>query len=210
MNILNIESYNVIRLGLKCLIEELLPHARLKQSDNFYDSLSLLSNEKFDLVFMDIDKPGGENIWMMQLLKEFQPETLILIHSDHHEALYAYHYIKAGAHAILSKQASRNEVRQALDTIMLKKGKYLSQATQQNLLVQYTASNPQNTPVSLIGMQPHELQVLKLMIRRKSRKEIAHELGLKENSVNIYKNRIFRKLKEEDEIRLAEKCSEAD
>jgi two-component system invasion response regulator UvrY len=59
MNILIIEDHPLIRMGLKQLITESDPKATVSQADNFPACISLLEHEKFDLLILDIDVPGG-------------------------------------------------------------------------------------------------------------------------------------------------------
>jgi two-component system invasion response regulator UvrY len=133
MNILIIEDHPLIRLGLRQLIAESDPKATISQADNFPTGLSLLDSEKFELLILDIDVPGGENIRMMEIVRKRQPEILILIHSGYDEDVYALPYMQAGADGFLSKSSSHEEFQSAYKAL-INRGKYVSYHIQQTLL----------------------------------------------------------------------------
>jgi len=206
MNILIIEDHPLIRIGLKQLISEADPKATVAQSDNFPGGLVLLDQEKFDLLILDIDIPGGENIRMMEIIRRKQPEILILIHSGYDEDVYALPYMQAGADGFLSKEASHEEFQAAFKALM-NRGKYVSYRIQQTLLNNLGDNSSKKLQNPIMTLSPREMVVMQLLIEGKWTKEIASQLNVKENTVSTYKRRIFDKLEVTDEIELSKKVS---
>ncbi|WP_159467255.1 response regulator transcription factor [Dyadobacter sp. 3J3] len=206
MNILIIEDHPLIRMGLGHLISETDPKANVTQSDSFPVGLTLLDKEKFDLLILDIDIPGGENIRMMEMVRERQPDIVILIHSGYDEQVYALPYMQAGADGFLSKQASQDEFQAAYKALM-NKGKYVSYRIQQTLLNNLGDSNSKKLKNPIMTLSPREMLVMQLLTEGKWTKEIASILKVKENTISTYKRRIFDKLEVSDEIELSKKVS---
>jgi len=206
MNILIIEDHPLIRIGLRQLISEADSKATVAQSDNFPGGLVLLDQEKFDLLILDIDIPGGENIRMMEIIRKKQPEILILIHSGYDEDVYALPYMQAGADGFLSKQASHEEFQAAFKALM-NRGKYVSYRIQQALLNNLGDNSSKKLQNPIMTLSPREMLVMQLLIEGKWTKEIASQLNVKENTISTYKRRIFDKLEVTDEIELSKKVS---
>lgn len=206
MKILIIEDHPLIRMGLKLLITESESRAVVTQTDSFSEGLALLDEEKFDLLILDIDIPGGENINMMGMVRAKQPDIIILIHSGYDEQVYALPYIKAGANGFLSKQASHDEFKAALKAVM-SKGKYVSYQVQQILLNTIKDNNIGKAINPITSLSPNEMRVMQLLTEGKWTKEIAAIMNVKENTVSTYKRRIFNKLDVVDSIELSKKVS---
>ena len=206
MNILIVEDHPLIRVGLKVLISELDPDATVVQCDNFPEGLNLLENEIFELIILDIDIPGGENIKMMEIIRMRQPDIIILVHSGYNENVYALPYIKAGADGFLSKRAAPEEFKNAMQSI-LKKGKYLSEPVQQILLNNMKDNSVSKAMNPINSLSPNEMRVMQLLTEGKWTKEIAAIMNVKENTISTYKRRIFDKMEVMDSIELSKKVS---
>ena len=105
MKVLIIEDHPMIRSGLQQLVFKINIKAVTQHTNNFPDGLALLANEKFDLLILDIDVPGGQNIRMMEMVRQKQSDIKILIHSGYDENVYAIPYMQAGADGFLSKSS---------------------------------------------------------------------------------------------------------
>ena len=205
MNILIVEDHPLIRMGLEILILNAQPDAGISQSDNFPDGLVLLKKEKFDMLILDIDVPGSENIRMMEMVREIQPAILILIHSGYDEQVYALPYLQAGADGFLSKLTSQDEFDAAF-TALITKGKYTSDKVQQ-IMLDSISSTDSKTKNPITSLSPQEMRVMQLLLEGKWTKEIAAILNIKENTVSTFKRRVFDKLGVTDLLELSKKVS---
>ncbi|HEV7378306.1 MAG TPA: response regulator transcription factor [Dyadobacter sp.] len=201
MNVLIVEDHPLFIIGTTLTIKDINPEATIQTATTFPEARLLLEKEDFNLVILDIDLPGGENLKMMDIIRKIQPEIFILVQSAFDEHLYAMPYLQAGADGFVSKKASPEEFKTALNTVTDGK-KYLSYAVQQTLL-----ANIGEPKQNLNQLTPSELQVMQLLIEGKWTKEIAHVLNLKQNTISTYKRRIFDKLNVRDSIELAKKMS---
>lgn len=198
MNALIIEDHPLIVLGVKITIQDSDPNAQLFSANTFPGGLAILEKEKIDIVILDIDIPGGENLKMMERIRSIQPQTIILIHSAYDEQLFAMPYLQAGADGFLSKQASPEEFKTAMETVLENK-KYVSYEIQQSLIENIGVGQQSES------LTTAELQVMHLLLDGKWTKEIAFILDLKPNTISTYKRRIFDKLGVRDSIELSKK-----
>lgn len=206
MDVLIIEDHPLIIMGLKMIILECDPSANFTEAETFPDGLSVLGDSQIDIVILDIEIPGSENIKMIDKIREKRRNAIILIHSGYDETVYALPFLKAGADGFLSKQASKEEIKLAWHTLLAKR-KYASANVQQQLLNNISEHRDSTSANSLKSLSPNELQVVQLMNEGKWTKEIASIMNLKENTISTYKRRIYDKLGVNGPVELAQKIS---
>lgn len=202
-SILIADDHAVVRYGTARIIKELLPEARIEEAENLSRLLAVLEKEAFDLLILDINIPGGNNLQMIDVILLRRPQLRILVFSGYDEQVYALRCLRAGAQGYLMKDSPENEIRTAV-AAMLRDEKYSSSAIQQHLL----NSVIDNKPVEehpLKRLTDRETEVLLLLVKGQSSASIAKQLNLQISTISTYKARIFEKLNVSNVIELAEK-----
>lgn len=191
-NILLVEDHSVVRLATRFLIKDLIDAVTVHEAGTFDETLSQLATSHIDLIMLDINIPGGEGFNMIPKIRKIQPKVFILIFSGMDEALYAMHYLKAGANGFLAKNAPQKNVETAILAV-LENGRYVSDVVQQQLMRNtFEANAPSENPLE--NLSQRELEVMDLLLDGKWTKEIATRLNITGSSVSTYKARIFEKL----------------
>ncbi|MCF0060182.1 response regulator transcription factor [Dyadobacter chenwenxiniae] len=190
--ILLVEDHSVVRLATRFLIHNLIDSASIMEATNFEETLTHVSSSHFDLIMLDIDIPGGEGFNMIPRLRKLQPKVSILVFSGMDEALYAMHYLKAGANGFLAKNSPQHTVKAAILAV-LENGRFVSDIVQQQLM-RHTFEADINSGNPLENLSQRELEVMDLLLDGKWTKEIATRLNITGSSVSTYKSRIFEKL----------------
>ncbi len=202
-NILIADDHTIVRYGATLIIKELLPGGQVSEAVNFNQALKLLDSQSFDLLILDINIPGGNNLQMIDVIRLHQPNIKILIFSGYDEQLFALRYLQAGVDGYLVKNSPEDELKTAIRTV-LNNEKYLSPTVKQHLLNGLTAkSNMSRNP--LHALSNRELEVMQLLIKGSSVADIGTVLSLQISTVSTYKARIFEKLEVGNVIELAEK-----
>ncbi|RBL88663.1 response regulator transcription factor [Chitinophaga flava] len=201
------EDHGVVRMGAMLMIKELYPHAEIEEAETFDEAIKKLEKQFFDMLLLDIHIPGGDTILMVPSVKLRQPQTAILIFSSYNEVVYAPEYLKAGADGYLSKSAPPEEFKSAIQKIFRGK-KYISEALQDKLVSELL--KPKNV---LTGepapLSQRETEVMNLLIKGASAKEIKQALNIHDSTISTYKTRIFEKMQVTNVIELAEKIKMA-
>lgn len=205
MHILIADDHAIVRHGTMLFINEWLPGARITEADNFNKVVKTLEEHSFDLLILDINIPGGNNIQMIDVARLKQPGIRILIFTAYDEQLYAIRYLQAGANGYLHKLASEDQIKKAIETV-LNDEQYMSRDVKDNLLrmvmfngKKNTQSNPLNT------LSNREIEVARFLVQGLSLMEISKTLHLQISTVSTYKNRIFEKLSIGNLVELVEK-----
>jgi len=184
------DDHSIVRQGISLLIKELFFNAKIYPSGTFKETLHVLRNTQIDLLVLDINFPDGNSLSILAEAKTLQPNLKILIFSAYEEDLYALRYLNAGASGYLNKGSSEEEIKMALQSMMVS-GKYITQNIKDRILDSYISKKPLNP---LEQLSDREVEVARLLIKGYGNMEIAELLHIKKSTVSTFKNRIFEKL----------------
>ena len=195
LKILIADDHGVIALGAGMMISEIYPDCETDMSVSIEGALEMLIAVVYDVLVLDINIPGGNNVAMLQKIFEIQSDLKVMMFSSYPEETYAVSYIKAGASGFVSKTCTVKEFQDAFQ-IIIAGGVYMSTFLTDNLL-ESANTDGQTTSLSsqISRLSAREMEVMDHIIAGKSTSEIAHQLTLALPTVSVYKNRIFEKLK---------------
>jgi two-component system, NarL family, invasion response regulator UvrY len=186
------EDHPLILVGIQHLLTEHKPEAVITCTTDFRKTISMLEKQKFDLLIMDINLPGGDKVGMVHSVRLKQPGIPILVCSSYDEQLYALPFLKAGANGYISKTAMNENFTKAVDQV-LSGNTYASPEVMQNAFRQlFNAKDSEDAATDKLSER--ELEVARLLVKGSSTKTIGEHLNLSPSSVSIYKSKIFEKL----------------
>jgi len=136
------DDHSIVRLGASVIIKENYPNAIITQAKDYAEVDKLLRFNSFDLLLLDINMPGGNNIKVIKEILTLQPDLKILIFSSYDETLYALRYIEAGAVGYLNKNTAMAELANAIQTIK-ERGRYMSNEVKDLYVQKLTQSKSQ-------------------------------------------------------------------
>jgi len=203
LRILIAEDHEIVRVGTVLILNEMYSNVQIDETENFDRAVDLIARNKYDLVILDINIPGGDNINMISVVKLKQPNIKILIFSSYDEQIYAMRYFKAGANGYLAKDTNSSEIKKAI-TKVLSGGTYISEAAQVKLFESIVKKDNPKNPIDTLSNR--EIEVMNLLIQGKSTSEISTILNLHIATVSTYKSRLFEKLEVNNVIDLATKA----
>jgi DNA-binding NarL/FixJ family response regulator len=187
--ILLVDDHPLVRQGVRGAIASELPDASFVEAGDVAAALAALDGGPFDLVILDLDMPGRDGL---SLLGELQgrggPKRMVL--SGLPEESFAVRCLQLGASAFLDKGTGAAEVVAAVRKV-LAGGRYVSGALAEVLAAQLGGDLRHAPHEALSG---RELQVLRMVARARTVKEISAELHLSESTVATYRARIAQKL----------------
>jgi len=208
LKILIADDHGVIALGAGMMISEIYPDCETEMSVSVENTLEILRSKTFDMLVLDINIPGGNNVDMLQKIFATQPDLKVMMFSSFPEETYAVLYIKAGARGFVSKTCTVKEF-QAAFRVIIAGGIFMSTFLTEHFLEN---TNPDKEITSLSAqiskLSAREMEIMDHLISGKSTSEIAHKLMLALPTISIYKNRIFEKMKVDNLPQLIKKVWE--
>jgi DNA-binding NarL/FixJ family response regulator len=190
LHILIADDHSIVRHGLKEILSREFGEVTVVEARDGREATALLLRQKWDLVLLDMNMPGGDGLEVLRDAHRHSPATHVLVLSAYPEKEFAVRAMKLGAAGYLNKQSAFDELVAAVRRV-LAGGRYVSAALAEILA---SSLGP------LQSGQPHEvlsnreLQVLRLIASGKTLKEIAAELALSEKTISTYRIRIAEKM----------------
>lgn len=131
----------------------------------------------------------------LKKLKVVHPQSKVLILSMHTDPALIMQALESGAHGYLLKDTTANELEHALEALRNNE-RYLSPAIAHTVINQalIRVQKPHPEPVETHNLTARQLEILRLIVRGKSTREIAHGLGLSIKTVETHRSQIMKRL----------------
>jgi DNA-binding NarL/FixJ family response regulator len=197
IGVLLVEDHPAMREGLRAAIACQLGMRVAGEAGTWHEALRLARLLAPDVLVLDLNLPDGNGWSLLEQLRSLKalPPTLVLSVCD--EALYARRLLRAGARGYLMKDEPIGSVLQAIRDVhagRLVASRELSSELMTEALDMAERPEADDPSAAAGELSDRELQVLGLIARRMSNKEIAASLGLSEKTVHTYKTRLMNKL----------------
>lgn len=189
-NILVVDDHLIVRKGTEIIIKNNLKDAILYNLENYEQALQILQTITIDVILLDININGIEDVKIMRAIKAIQPFTKILVFTSHNEKQYGLRYIQKGADGFLNKFCSEETLIEAI-TSLFQNGYYYSNELKGKLENNVLRKDDLNT-IDLLSNREYE--IANLLIKGYGNLEISNKLNIQMSTVSTYKNRIFEKL----------------
>jgi DNA-binding NarL/FixJ family response regulator len=188
------EDHTILREGLHALLALNSALEVVAEVDNGRDAVRAAGALKPDLVLMDLSMPGIDGMTAMREIKRRYPEISMLVLTVHKTEEYIRAALEAGASGYVLKDASRQELLMAIQTVLSGKT-YISPAVSERIVSGYLDGGKAPTVHSASeGLTSRERQVLKLVAEGQRNKDIAEYLCISVKTVEKHRANLMHKL----------------
>lgn len=192
-----VDDHDVIRAGLKQILELDKEIRVISEASRALKAISLIEAEQPDIVFMDIRMPGMNGIEATRLLMGKFTGLKVILLTNFNEEEYVIEGLKAGAAGFLLKDIGKEELFKTVHAVYENKSVLDPAVTP--FIIKKAISAPKGTPaepLQVAGMKltVREFEILDIMSRGASNKDIGMKLHLSEYTVKFHVKAIFRKL----------------
>jgi DNA-binding NarL/FixJ family response regulator len=195
VRVLVVDDQELVRAGFVALLRSDAGIVIAGEAADGAEAVELARGSAPQVVLMDVRMPVMDGISATRELRALPdpPEVIILTTFDTDE--YAYQAFRAGACGFLVKDTPPVELLRAVHQTAAG-GTVISPPTARRLLRDLAASRPgrRPTPQALQALTERELEVLQLVARGHSNREIARELVISELTAKTHVSRILTKL----------------
>lgn len=201
--VLLVDDHVIVRDSLARRLEDEADLAVPHTAGDADQAMQLVMDHDFDVIVMDINMPGTSCFEAAKRLQITDPDLPLLFLSAYWNDAFIEQAQGVDAHALLSKSDEPELLIHAIRTVV-DGGVYLSEEVRSRF--QDTADDPEHPDTlktKLSTLTPREVDVLRWVGMGQSRKEMAVQLGISENTVAVHTNRIMRKLDIHDRVGLA-------
>ena len=127
MKILLIDDHKLIKIGIKVLLEDNEEFSVIDDCSSKKEFLEKITNDSYDLFICDISLPDGTGYDILEIIKEKNINTKVIILSMHEDKSYIKKAFKLGASGYVTKSTAHEEILHAIDKVMFKNDIYLNE-----------------------------------------------------------------------------------
>ena len=203
MRVLLADDHPLFRKGLASLLSTEKGFKVVGEAQDGVEALNKAQDLKPDLVLMDIYMPGGNGLEATRRIKEALSSVKVVILTVSEEDKNLFEAIKCGAHGYLAKKIEPGELFEMLRGVSRGEAP-ISRSTAAKILKEFAeqASRGREEPAEE-KLSPKERDVLELVTRGLTNKEIGNKLGITENTVKNHLKNILDKLHLENRVQAA-------
>jgi two-component system response regulator NreC len=192
IRILIADDHAVVRSGLRALLKADAELEVVGEAKDGTETLSLAETLHPDMVLLDITMPPENGIKTAQRLKEAHPELVVLFLTMHEDEALLHEALRAGGAGYVIKRAEESEILQAIHATS-QGDIYVHPAMTRALLHQpVTTDHRRGFPAVVLTRR--ELDVLRLLAKGNTNRQIAGLLGLSMRTVENHRANLMGKL----------------
>lgn len=197
IRIVLVDDHSLFRSGIRLLLGRNLEFEIISEAGDASEGVKLARRLKPDVVLLDLHMPGMSGIEAAGLIAADTPECQILMLTVSEESEDLFAALRVGASGYLLKNIEADALVAAIRSAAAGES-VVSPRMMGKLLAGVRKAPAMAEPAVQIrgdkGLTGRENEILGLIARGKSNKEIARELDLAESTVKIHVQNLLRKL----------------
>jgi DNA-binding NarL/FixJ family response regulator len=195
MRIMVVDDHALVRRGMSYVVKEGFPDADVLEAESSAVALELLhAGPDVDLALVDVRMPDLDGLELLRAIKAEWAEMPVIMLSTYENAPYVKRALADGAAGYLLKDATPEDLSQAINVAMSGSGNVLSPRVIQNLFDEQAAGTSEGGRRNEYSLTQRENDILAQLAEGRSNREIAQSLFLSEKTVKAHLAAIFRKL----------------
>lgn len=193
IKILLADDHEIVRYGLRCLIEEQPDMEVVGDVENGRMAIDLAQRLKPNVVIMDISMPDMNGFEATRRIRRKVPETKIIVLSMHHKRQFVVDMLKAGVSGYILKTKVHDDLIRAIKAAAANEA-YLSSSITGIVACDYVSNLSTSDQSPFAVLTPREREVLQLISEGKSTKESALHLKVSVKTIESTRRQIMHKL----------------
>lgn len=201
MRVLIADDQRVVRDGLATIIGAIPDVEIVGLAADGAEAVSLATEHRPDVVLMDLRMPRMDGVEATAALRDSGVGSRVVVLTTYADDESIIEALSAGAVGYLTKDATRDDIRRALEAAAA--GQSVLDPAVQASLLKAARSSPGRPSTLPDGLTDREAEVLALIAAGQSNTEIAKQLYVAEATVKTHVNRIFAKTHSRDRTQAA-------
>ena len=196
IKVLIVDDHTVVRDGLTVMLRREKDFTVLGEAKNGLEAVERSRELKPDVILMDLRMPDMNGVEAMHSIRAEDSDVNFIVLTTFDSDEYIFDAIEAGAKGYLLKDASREELFQAVRAVH--RGESLIQPRVAARVLDRLAQLSRQATTGADVISERELEVLQLMATGAANKQIASSLSISESTVKTHVANIFQKLEVND------------
>jgi DNA-binding NarL/FixJ family response regulator len=193
LRILLVDDHEVVRLGLRALIERQPGMEIVGEAGTVREAVSKAEQLAPDEVLLDIRLPGGDGLEACRQIKAQRPETRIIVLTSYPDDEMLFDAIACGAEGYVLKQIGSDDLIRALEQVG-RGGSLLDPSLTNRVFAKMREVRQQERAHAFADLTAQEMRILARLAEGKTNREIGANLQLSEKTVRNYVSMILSKM----------------
>ncbi len=191
--VLIVDDHPIVRQGLRRMIDPESDLVVCGEAQSEREARAAIRELDPDVVIVDISLVQGDGLELVRDVHAQRPDLPMLVLSMHDETIYAGRLLAAGASGYIMKHAASEQLLVALRRVLCGET-YVSEALTNKVPGAGGAARESGACDPIESLSNRELQVLSLIGRGLSSREVAEMLGVSVKTVESHRQSLKRKL----------------
>ena len=192
IRILIADDHAVVRSGLKALLQADTDLEVVGEAADGTETLRLAEALHPDMVMLDITMPPDNGIKTAKQLKEKHPKLIVLFLTMHEDEGLLHGALRAGAAGYVIKRADESEILRAIH--VASRGDIYVHPAMTHALLHRPVTTEHRRGLPAVVLTRRELDVLRLLAKGNTNRQIAGQLGLSVRTVENHRANLMGKL----------------
>lgn len=190
LKVLVVDDHELVRAGMRRLLEDDPQIKDISEASSGEEALQMATDDRFDLVLMDINLPGISGLEASDKLLMLAPDSRIIMVTGRHEGGHIRKLLNAGVRGYITKGSSAAEMSKAMQRVMAGE-QYLSPDVAQQVAMDVINGDDGN-PFDRLTQR--EGEIISLLLKGQRNRQISSNLHISEKTVSTHRTRAFEKL----------------
>ena len=183
IRVLAVDDHPLLRKGIRALINAESDMKLVAEASNGQEALAEFKKQRPDITLMDLQMPGMSGIDCMIAIRSDFPNARIIVLTTYPGDAQVLRALKAGARGYLLKDQVSRDLPEVIRAVHSGQRRIPPELAID--LAEHTAED---------DLSPREIEVLRFIAEGNANKEIAHRLGIAEETVKTHVTHILAKL----------------
>ena len=192
IRVLIADDHPAFREGLSQLLNREEDIEVIGEASDGQQTVELTKNLQPDVALLDIAMPGINGIEVAKQIKGICPQTAVIMLTAYDYQSYILACLKMGAAGYLLKSSPVAEIVNSIRSVYSGRGVFDLKVL--DTAMKRLTGKGQDESLALEGLHKREVQIVKLVGKGMSNREIARQLFISERTVQTHVHRIFEKL----------------
>lgn len=185
------DDHTLVRAGIRRIVESQSGYVVVGEAADGDEAVTVIRSVPADLMILDLKMSGRDGIEVLRVAREEVPDLKVIVLTMHAGREYVARTLEEGASGYLLKDSAVQDLAAAMSTVS-NGGRYFSPAIQGQMAEILQGGREESTDVA--SLTDREREVLAMLARGLTTKEIATSLGIGTRTVETHRANLMRKL----------------
>ncbi len=194
VRILLADDHEIVRRGLKALLQERPEWEVCGEAANGRDAIELAARFQPEIAIVDLMMPDLNGLETTRQIRKVSPRTQVLVFTMHQNESLVHDVLEAGARGYLLKTDAERHVITAVETLLRRQPFFSAQISETVLDGFLRLGRQGGGNAAAARLTPREREVVQLLSEGHRNKKIAQKLGISIKTVETHRTTLMRKL----------------